>query len=150
MATFAHAKINRDHMDLSNLIAVSGVSGIYQLVNTRANGLILEDLASGKRRLYPSRKHQFTPLESIAIYTDDGDAEELKLVFQKMLDLYSSTPPVAPNSTPEQLYAYLAQVLPNYDEDRVYAGDVRKLIKWFTYLHEQGKLTATAADSEEE
>ncbi len=47
----------------------------------RGNGLIIEDLASGKKRFASARKHQFTPLESIGIYTDDGDTTELKNVF---------------------------------------------------------------------
>ena len=71
-------------MNLKDLIAVSGISGIFKIAGNRNNGLIIEDLDTGKRKFAPSRKHQFTPLESIAIYTED-DSTELAKVFQNML-----------------------------------------------------------------
>ena len=61
-------------MNLEKLVAVSGMSGLYRMAANRSNGLIIEDIKSGKRSFASARKHQFTPLESIAIYTDDGDS----------------------------------------------------------------------------
>lgn len=141
-------------MNLENLVAVSGMPGIYRIAANRSNGLIVEDLITGKRKFAPSRKHQFTPLESIAIFTDDGESTELKNVFRNMQQQLADHPPVSPNAASEELFEYLAEVLPNYDRDRVFPSDIKKLIKWFNFLNEQGLLTEASDEqpdpSEEE
>ncbi len=138
------------YMNLENLIAVSGLPGLYRMAANRSNGLIVEDVKSGKRRFASSRKHQFTPLESIAIYTDDGESTELKNVFRNMYQQLEDNPPPSPKAAPEELHEYFEDVLPNYDHGRVFPGDIKKVIKWFNYLHESGVLTADEASAEEE
>ena len=140
-------------MNLENLIAVSGLPGIYRMTANRSNGLIIEDLVSGKQRFASARKHQFTPLESIAIYTDDGDSVELKNVFRNMLDQYEDNPPVSLSAKPPELHDYFADVLPNYDRDKVYTSDIKKVVKWFNYLLNnnllQNESEVPAAEEEE-
>jgi len=138
------------HMELKELVAVSGMPGIYKMVANRNNGLIVEDMANGKRKFASARRHQFTPLESIAIYTDDGDSTELKNVFRNMLDQLEDNPPVDPNTTNDELHEYFTDVLPNFDKDRVNTGDIKKVIKWFSFLQEVGYFKQTADQSEEE
>lgn len=134
-------------MNLDNLIAVSALSGLYRMTANRSNGLIVEDLETGKRRFVSSRKHQFTPLGSIAIFTDDGDSVELANVFRNMRDQFEDRPPVDPTAKTDELFDYFTDILPNYDPDRVYPGDVKKVIKWFNSLKENGLLAET--DEEE-
>ncbi|MEN0004342.1 MAG: DUF5606 domain-containing protein [Bacteroidota bacterium] len=136
-------------MNLEKLVAVSGMSGIFRMAANRNNGLIIEDLDTGKKRFASARRHQFTPLESIAIYTDDGDSTELKNVFRNMLEQLEDNPPADPNGPGSELYEYFTDVLPNYDKDRVNIGDIKKVIKWFKFLQER-KLLATVEDSTEE
>jgi len=138
-------------MKLDNLIAVSGLSGIYRMAANRSNGLIIEDVKTGKRRFASSRKHQFTPLESIAIYTDDGDSTELKNVFRNMLQQQEDNPPPSGSGTSsEALHEYFADVLPNYDRDRVFTGDIKKLVKWFNYLNDSGLIDANDDEAQDE
>ncbi len=137
-------------MNLEQLIAVSGLSGIYRMAANRSNGLIIEDVQSGKRRFASSRKHQFTPLESISIFTDDGDSMELKKVFRNMKQQQEDNPPPAASAKSEELHEYFAEVLPTYDRDRVFNGDIKKVIKWFNYLDEAGMLNDSAESDEEE
>lgn len=137
-------------MNLEKLVAVSGLSGIYRMAANRNNGLIIEDLISGKKRFASARKHQFTPLESIAIYTDDGDSTPIDQVFRKMLDQLEDNPPVAPSAKTDELHEYFADVLPNYDRDKVYTGDIKKVIKWFSFLNAQGLLTSSEEETKEE
>lgn len=137
-------------MDLTNLLAVSGLPGIYKIVSSRSNGLIIEDFVEGKRRFASSRKHQFTPLASIAIYTDDGDSTELKNVFRNMLDQYADNPPPDSKAAGDELEEYFADVLPTYDPERVRIGDIKKVIKWFSFLKEHDLLTEQAGDSTSE
>lgn len=129
-------------MNLKDYLAVSGLPGIFRMVASRNNGLIIEDLDEGKRRFVSSRKHQFTPLESIAIYTDDGDSTELKNVFSNMLEQLEDNPPVNPNGPTEELKEYFTDVLPTYDKNRVHTGDIKKVVKWFKYMHEKNLLNS--------
>jgi hypothetical protein len=143
-------------MKIKGLVAVSGLPGLFKMVANRNNGLIVEDLSSGKRSFASSRQHQFTPLESIGIYTNDGETTELKNVFQSIMDKLESLPTPALTDTSDKLHEYFAQILPDYDRDRVHTGDIKKAIKWFLYLHELGYTTMEeeaeneAADTVEE
>ena len=138
-------------MNLKDLVAVSGMPGIYRMAANRNNGLIIEDLDTGKRKFAPARKHQFTPLESIAIFTMEQDSIELGKVFQNMLDQLDDNPPVSANGEAAVLQEYFADVLPDYDRERVNLSDIKKVIRWFGYLQERGYLTMPDdADSEEE
>jgi hypothetical protein len=138
-------------MNLEKLVAVSGLPGLHKVVGNRSNGLIIEDLDSGKRRFASTRQYQFTPLGSIAIYTDDGESTELKNVFISMQEkLLEGQQPADPNTTPDALFAYFSVVLPNYDRDRVHAGDVKKVIRWFNFLNAKGLLVEEAQADEEE
>jgi len=130
-------------MDLSKILSVSGLPGLFKMVGNRSNGLIVEDLESGKGRFCSSRKYQFTPLESIAIYTND-DTISLKEVFEKLKKKDPAQIPTSKNSEKE-VKAYFKELLPDYDEERVYIKDMKKLLKWFLFLNEKSLL-----DSEEE
>lgn len=136
-------------MDLEKYVAVSGISGLLKLVANRNNGLIVEDLGTGKRRFVPARGHQFTPLASIGIYTNDGDSTELKNVFQRMLEKLETNPPVDANAHADVLHAYFADILPEYDRDRVNTGDIKKVIKWFTFLNAKDLLKETEPEEEQ-
>ena len=135
-------------MELENYVVVSGMSGIYKMAANRDNGLIVEDMDTGKRKFVSARKHQFTPLESIAIFTIT-DSVELKKVFQKMLDLMATTAPVSPKSSSKEILEYFTAVLPEFDRDRVHVSDIKKVIKWFNFLNER-KLLETVKSSDEE
>ena len=135
-------------MNLKDLIAVSGISGVFRIAGNRNNGLIIEDLDTGKKKFAPARRHQFTPLESIAIYTDD-DSTELAKVFSNMLEQIDDNPPVNPNAKPDDLREYFADVLPDFDRDQVSSGDIKKVIKWFNFLHERNLLSLEEETIEE-
>ena len=137
-------------MKLEKLLAVSGMSGLYRMIANRKNGLIVEEIGTGKHRFAPSRKHQFTPLESIAIYTDDGESTELANVFRNMLDQLEDNPPADTSAGDEDIKEYFADVLPNYDHDRVRVSDMRKVIKWFNLLHTNQLLDPEAETTEDE
>ncbi len=137
-------------MNLENLVSISGMSGLFRIAGNRSNGLIVENLSTGKRKFASTRRHQFTPLESIAIYTDDGESTELRHVFRNMKQQLEDNPPVSPSASAEELHDYFADVLPNYDRDRVFTGDIKKIIKWFTFLQENGILTEDSEDDHTE
>ena len=137
-------------MKFSDIIAVSGLPGLFTVVTERKGGIIVEDLATQKRRFAPARKHQFAPLESMAVYTEDGDAEPLRKVFDRMREQQEDNPAPAPNEGNERLFDYLEDVLPTYDKDQVHGSDVKRLLKWYHFMVDQQVFDKlTEADEEE-
>ena len=130
-------------MNLEKLVAVAGISGVFRLVANRNNGLIIEDLDTGKRGFASSRKHQFTPLETIGIFIDNGETEELKVIFQKIKDTKADNPPCESDASAETVRSYFGTLLPNYDKDKVLIGDMKKVVKWFNFLEARGFLDST-------
>lgn len=136
-------------MKLDEFVAVSKLPGLYRMVANRSNGLIVEDLDSGKRRFASARQHDFTPLASIGIYTED-DTSELSQVFTNMLEQFDTNPPVSPNVSAEEISTYFGTILPEFDRDRVHTRDIKKVIKWFTFLKERDLLKPAEEEAAEE
>lgn len=135
-------------MNLEPYISVSGEGGLFKLIASRTNGLVLENLDNqGKAKFYSVRKHQFTPLGTVAIYTLE-DSTPLPDIYKTMLEKYDSLPPVSIKSEKHVIEEYFETILPDYDEDRVSVKDMKKVIKWFVILHEKNLLIES--DSEEE
>lgn len=128
-------------MNIKELVAVSGMPGIQKIAANRSNGMLVEDIDTGVVRFASIRKHQFSPLESISIYTDDNDAIELKIVFKTMLDQLENNPIPSADAKPEELRAYFAAILANHDRDKVHISDIKKIIRWFLFLNERGILS---------
>ena len=134
-------------MNLKNIISVSGLPGLYTLVSSRSNGVIVSDMDTGKHRFVSVRKHQFTPLESIAIYTD-SDTVELASVFRSMKSQINANPIVSHNANTGEIERYFETILPDYDRDRVYIKDMKKIIKWYNFLEQKGLLQETSEEEE--
>lgn len=130
-------------MDLKEFVVVSGMPGIQKVVTTRSNGMMVANVDTGKIRFASVRKHQFSPLETISIYTDDNDSVELKSVFQNMLDQMEDNPPPAVKSSKDVLRDYFTDILPNHDKDMVHISDIKKAIQWFNFLNERDLLKQT-------
>jgi len=129
-------------MNLDSYIAVSGESHLFELVNSKNSGLVLKSLKDGRSKFYPSRRHQFTPLGTIAIYTLEGTTP-LAEVFSTMRDRKDSLPVVSPKAEKHEVEEYIETILPDYDEDRVSFSDMKKMLKWFLFLDEMGLTAAT-------
>lgn len=138
-------------MNLEKYVAVSGMPGVFKVVANRSNGLMIEDIDTGKVKFASIRQHQFSPLGTIGIYVNgETDTADLKTIFQTMLDKLPETPPVDAGASKAVLLDYLKVILPNYETDRVFPSHVSKLIKWFNFMNERGLLTGEGDASEEE
>lgn len=124
-------------MKFSEIVSISGLPGLKRVMGQRQDGLIISELDGSGKKFIPSRKHLFSPLESISIYTYE-DSVPLLDIFIKMKD----TTPVDANSNPDILREYLGTVLPEFDRDRVHVTDIKKLIKWFHILKENDLIHA--------
>lgn len=120
-------------MDLSGIISISGRPGLFKVIAQGKNSIIVESLIDNKRfPAYASDK--ISALDDISIYTVDGD-KPLREIF---LAIYTKQSKGAAPSHKEDITAlqdFLVDILPDYDEERVYPSDIKKLFQWYNLLH---------------
>lgn len=122
---------------LKTILAISGKPGLYKLVSQGKNMLVVESLLNGKRT--PAYNHEkIISLSDIAMFTD-SDEVPLNEVFESMKQLENGAKAsVSTKDSEKTLREYLGKVLPNFDRDRVYTADIKKLISWYNLLIENG------------
>lgn len=133
---------------LTKILAVAGKPGLYKLISGSRQMVIVESLIDGK--LGPVYGNaQVNALSDIAMYTDEEEVA-LREVFAAIQAKEGSNPIAidVKTASSEELRDYMAAVLPNYDRDRVYNSDIKKLISWYNLLLKNG-LTDFSAPSEE-
>ncbi len=134
-------------MNLSEILAISGRPGLYKMVAQNKNGLIVESMEDDKRFPVYST-HQISALEEISIYTYEEDVPLVE-VFEKMYNVLDGKPAMSPKSSKNDLMAFFETVVPDYNQEQVYASDVKKLIQWYNLFHKYGMLTFDEKKDEE-
>jgi len=118
-------------MDLSNILSITGKSGLFKLLSRTPNSFIVESLEDKRR--FPAFSHDgVATLDNIAIYTDDQEVP-LQSVFQSIFKKENGAAVTMPKDN-NGLKAFFAEVLPNYDRERVYVSNIRKVIVWYNLL----------------
>ncbi len=117
-------------MEYGKIISVSGLSGLFELMGSKTDGAIVRSLEDGTTKFVSSRVHNFSHLESIEVYTDRDNAN-LVDVFKAMQE---SGEPLPSEKDAKAVKAYFEKVYPDMDFERVYASDMKKMIKWFAVL----------------
>ena len=125
-------------MNLAGIISISGKPGLSKIVSQTRTGLIVESLLDGKRTPVHGAE-RVSSLEDISIYTYEEDIL-LKDVFSKMFKAANGGAVLSHKSSAAELSTYLKEVLPTYDEERVYASDIKKLVQWYNLLHSKNLL----------
>lgn len=120
-------------MQYREIVAVTGLGGLFQLVASKQDGAIVRSLEDKSTRFVSSRVHNFTPLESIEVFTT-GENVNLAEVFKAMDEKAAAFPLVAGKADNNAIKAYFKSVFPEFDEDRVYVSDMKKMVKWFGIL----------------
>ncbi|MDT0608275.1 DUF5606 family protein [Croceitalea rosinachiae] len=135
-------------MALDKILSIGGKPGLYKLLTQTRAGFVGESLLDGKR-VTVSLQNNVSVLSEIAIYTLEEEVP-LKDVFQKIKDKEKGEKTsVGHKEDKLKLEEYFFEILPNYDEDRVYASDIKKIIQWYNILHEQGITDFSDTDDEE-
>lgn len=135
-------------MNISGIISIGGMSGLYKVVAQTKNGLIVESLID-KKRVPAYATHKVSTLEDVSIYST-GDDVPLKDVFQKIYDKEKGAPCIDHKSPDAELKNYFKSVFPEYDEDRVYVSDIKKVLNWYNLLQKEGLLEKAEEPTEEE
>ena len=134
-------------LTLDKILAISEKPGLYRLLTQTRSGLLAESLIDG-RKISVNIRNNISVLSEIAVYTL---SEELPLqeVFKKIREKENGNQTaLSHKSSRDQLEEYFFSVLPDYDEDRVYASDIKKIIQWYNILHSKNLLSVL--DSEKE
>lgn len=122
-------------MEYRQIVAVTGLPGLYQLVSTKNDGALVRSLADKSIKFVSSRVHQLTPLESIEIYTYSENVrlhevlEQIKSNDATVKELLSGK-----KASNDELKQYFATILPDFDQERVYVSDIKKVLKWYELL----------------
>ncbi len=123
---------------LKKILAVSGKPGLYKLVSQGKSLLIVEALTDGRRQPVYARD-KVTSLGDIAIYTDSDEVPLYKVLNGvKAKEEGRQAAIDTAHATPDELRAYMAEVLPSYDRERVYPTDIKRLLSWYNLLTKAG------------
>ena len=115
---------------MNEILSISGYSGLFKLISSTKNGIIVEDIET-KKRLPAFTTSKVSSLRDIAIFKEDGEEVSLKNISNKENAKAAVDPKKADNET---LKAYFAEVLPNYDRERVYVSHIKKVLTWYNQL----------------
>jgi hypothetical protein len=119
-------------MSLKGIISISGQSGLFKVLTQTKSGFIVESLID-KRRVPVSSNHQISMLEDISIFTITDDIP-LKDVFKRIKETENEHPVIPAKSDGPKLKEYFKKVLPDFDEERVYTSDIKKVINWYSFV----------------
>ncbi|MBP9926866.1 MAG: DUF5606 domain-containing protein [Cyclobacteriaceae bacterium] len=125
-------------MELSEIASISGKGGLFKVLKPGKSGVLLESLDAAKTRIVASAAQKLSLLSEISIYTTTKEGTTaLQDVLKKIHADFKDDLGVDGNSDGNELKAFLKSVLPEYDENRVYVSDIKKLVKWYGVLLEQ-------------
>ncbi|MFI1743490.1 DUF5606 family protein [Thalassobellus sediminis] len=134
-------------MSLDKILAIGGKPGLYKLVTQTRGGFVAESLID-KKRISISVRQNVSVLSEIAIYTLTEEVP-LKQVLETIKEKENGQPTsVKPKDSKDKLEEYFFGVLPEYDEDRVYASDIKKVIQWYNLLQQHNLLDGIQEEQE--
>ena len=135
-------------MKLDKIIAIGGKPGLFKLLTQTKSGFVAESLTDGKR-LTVNLRNQVSVLSEISVFTLEEE-KPLPEVFELLLQKENgSASSISHKADKLALEEYFFEILPNYDEDRVYPSDIKKIIRWYNILVEH-KLLVISNDKKEE
>ncbi len=122
-------------MSYNKIVSVTGMSGLYELVSSKADGGVVRSLEDKSSKFVSNRVHSFSHLESIEVYTKK-DNVNLVDVFQAMQKSTETLPDAKADGA--TIRAYFGKVFPDMDMERVYGSDMKKMVRWFDILNKAG------------
>jgi hypothetical protein len=134
-------------MDFTKILSISGKSGLFKVVSQLKNAVLVESLTDKKR--FPAFAHdKISSMEEIAVFTV-GEAKPLKEIFKTLYENKEGKPTIDPKTGDKELKEYFLTLVPDYDQDRVYISDIRKIISWYNLLVENQLLDFTEKAEDE-
>ncbi len=123
-------------MELDKVMSIAGKPGLYELKAQTRGGFIAESMLDGKK-ISVNLRHNVSLLSEIAVYTYTEEVP-LREVFRKISEKENGEQAISHKESKGKLEDYFREVLPEYDEDRVYTSDIKKIIQWYNLLVSKG------------
>ena len=133
-------------MALKDILVISGHSGLFRYISQSRNSVIVENLSDQKRTTIPATT-KISLLDDIAVFTE-GEDVSLREVLKKIQEKETGGAAISHKSPDAELKKYFAEALPEYDKDRVYLSDIRKIVMWYNLLLELGITDFEAPEDE--
>lgn len=119
-------------MSLEKIVAVGGKAGLFEIISQSKGGLIVESLID-KKRIPINAIHNVSVLNDIAIYTYEEEVP-LRNILKTIAEKYEQKEAISHKESNTNLTAFFSEVLPDYDEDRVYVSNIKKVVQWYNIL----------------
>ena len=130
---------------LKGILAISGQPGLYKMVTEAKNSIIVESLLTRKRiPAYSTSK--ISALTDISVFTETGEVQ-LKELFKKVQE---SGKAISPKASTNEIKSFFEEILPDYDKNRVYVSDMKKILQWYQLLSDQNLLLEIEEEKPEE
>ena len=133
-----HKKSKKQTMDLSKILAITGKPGLYLVISQTKSGALVESIID-KKRIPVFATEKLSSLNDISIFTTDEDLP-LKTVLKAIFDKENGGKCIDHKSDNNALKKYMEEVVPNFDKDRVYVSDIKKLFSWYNLLQQENLL----------
>ena len=134
-------------MELKDIVAINGKPGLYEVKAQSKGGIIVESLLDAKK--FPvSVSHNISALNEIAIYTYEEEIP-LRIVFKTISEKENGKEAISPKESEKVLTAYFREILPNFDEERVYISNIKKVLQWYNLLASKNFDFASIKEAEE-
>jgi len=133
-------------IDLKGIIAISGQPGLYKIVAQSKNGIIVEHL-SDQKRTHIQASTRVSNLSEISMFTTTED-KPIESIMGTMFEKTNGGPAIDAKGSDAEITTYFETILPDYDKERVYISNMRKLIQWYNTLHATGQLKLKSEASE--
>ena len=135
-------------MDLSKILSISGKQGLFQVVSQLKNAVLVESLIDKKR--FPAFAHEkISSLKEISVFTT-GEDKSLRDILKAMNEKFEGKPAIDPKTDDKTLKNFFLEVVPDYDQERVYISDIKKIIGWYNLLAENKMLDFTDPEEKKE
>mgnify|MGYP000120614288 FL=1 len=135
-------------MELRTVLSIAGKPGLFHLIAHRKNGVVVESLIDGQRTSIPATAN-VSSLGDIAIYTYEEEVP-LREVFKAMAKVTEGKEALSHKSSKNELEDFFGEVLPKFDQERVYASDIKKVVQWFNILVKNDLLSILDAEESTE
>ena len=133
---------------LKDVLAISGQAGLFKFISQGRNGIIVENFQTGKRTNMPASA-KISALEDIAVFTESDEVPLIE-VLKKIKERENGGKTISHKASSDELKALFDEVVPDYDQDRVYVSDIKKIVRWYNELHDLNMLDFTEEDEKEE
>ncbi|MBN2167469.1 MAG: DUF5606 domain-containing protein [Marinilabiliaceae bacterium] len=124
---------------LKDILSISGYGGLFKTISQGKNSIIVESLVDGKR-MPAYATSRISALEDISIYTYDGDVK-LAEVFKNIFEKENGGECISNKASADELKNYFSEILPDFDKERVYISDIKKILGWYNLLHSKDLLS---------